>query len=104
MMRVAVLLSTCVLLSGCFVFDELDKGNKILDENFSGKPVEQAPAQKAPAGAAGAAGAAWWAKAKTLSGPVSDEGGKNPAVACTVGKTTKFMRKTECLSQGGRAS
>jgi len=32
---------------------------------------------------------------------VSDEGGKNPAVACTVGKTTKFMRKTDCLSQGG---
>jgi len=98
MIRALPLLILCVFASGCFAFDEIDKGNKILDQNFSKKPVEQAPAQKAPAGAASAA---WWANAKTLSGPVSDEGGKNPAVACTVGKTTKFMRKTDCLSQGG---
>jgi hypothetical protein len=101
MVRATVLLLACVFASGCFVFDELDKGNKILDQNFS-KAAEKAPAQSAPAetGSAPQAGGGWWANAKSLNGPPTSDG-KNAVVSCTVGKTTKFMRKDDCLSQGG---
>ena len=97
MARGFVLLLSCLFLSGCFVFDELDAGNKILDQ-ISPKKPEAAPAEKAPAPQAGAG---WWANAKTLSGPPSDPG-NDPAVSCTVGGSTRFMRKSDCLSQGGK--
>ena len=101
MVRAIALLIACVSVSGCFVFDELDKGNKILDDNFSGgKKASAKPEEKT---AAPKAGAGWWANAKSLSGPPTDDGnGKNPVVACLVGKATKFMRRDDCLSQGGR--
>jgi hypothetical protein len=97
MARVLLLLVICLFASGCFVFDELDAGNKILDQ-ISPKKAEPAPAEKAPAPQAGSG---WWANAKTLSGPPSDPG-NDPAVACTVGGSTRFMRKSDCLSQGGK--
>jgi hypothetical protein len=99
MLRAILLLVACVSLSGCFVFDELDKGNKILDKNFSKKGAA-APAEQAAPKPKGGSG--WWANAKSLSGPPTDEDGKNPVIACAVGKATKFMRKDDCLSQGGR--
>jgi len=99
MARVSVLLLTCLFLSGCFVFDELDKGNKILDANFSkNAKASPEPAEKAPAPQAGSG---WWANAKSLTGPPSDPG-NDPAVSCTVGGKTRFMRKSDCLSQGGK--
>jgi hypothetical protein len=97
MIRRFVLLLACLLASGCFVFDELDNGTKIMEQN-SAKKAEAAPAQKGPAAQAGSG---WWANAKSLSGPPSDADGKNPAVACKVGGSTRFMRKSDCLSQGG---
>ena len=97
MVRVIPLLAASLLLTGCFVFDEIDKGNEILDQNFSGKPAQQAPEQKAPAPQAGAG---WWANAKSLGDAPTDA--KDPAVACAIGKSTRFMRKSDCLSQGGR--
>src|SRR5262245_21997667 len=99
MVRPLALLIACLFASGCFVFDELDKGGKIMDKNFSKKPAE-APAP-AETGAAPKRGAGWWANAKAISGPPTDDDGKNPVVACGVGKATKFMRKSDCLSQGG---
>jgi hypothetical protein len=98
MARSFVLLLICLFTSGCFVFDELDAGNEILDQNFSSKKAEPAPAEKS---AAPQAGAGWWANAKSLSGPPSDPG-NDPAVSCTVGGSTRFMRKSDCLSQGGK--
>ena len=96
MMRRSALLVLCVGLSGCFVFDELDAGEKIMEQNAKAQPA--APAAQ-PA-AAPQAGAGWWANAKSLSDAPGD--GKNPAVACAIGGSTRFMRKSDCLSQGGR--
>jgi hypothetical protein len=96
MMRRSALLVLCVCLSGCFVFDELDAGEKIMEQNAKAKPAA-APAQPAAAPQAGAGG---WANAKSLGDAPSD--GKNPAVACAIGGSTRFMRKSDCLSQGGR--
>jgi hypothetical protein len=96
MARVIVLLLACVFASGCFVFDEIDKGQKILEAHSPDKPAA-APAENAPAAQGGAG---WWANAKALSGsPAGD--GDSQVVSCAIGKTTKFMRKGDCLSQGG---
>ena len=96
MMRRSALLVLCAGLSGCFVFDELDAGEKIMEQNAKAQPAA-APAQPA---AAPQAGAGWWANAKSLGDAPSDS--KNPPVACTIGGSTRFMRRSDCLSQGGR--
>ncbi len=96
MMRRLALLMLCVCVSGCFVFDELDAGEKIMEQNAAAKPAA-APAQPA---AAHQTGSGWWANAKSLSDTPADPG-TNPAVACTIGGSTRFMRKSDCLSQGG---
>jgi hypothetical protein len=109
MARGFVLLLACVFLSGCFVFDEIDSGKKVMDQNSAKKPAASpatagAPGQKPP-GAPGAQPAGeWWAKAQSLNGPPSDPGGDNPAVHCKIGKSIRFMRKKDCLSQGGNAA
>lgn len=97
MIRRIALLALCVCVSGCFVFDELDAGEKIMEQNAAAKP---AAAPAAPA-AAHQTGSGWWANAKSLSDTPADAGA-NPAVACTIGGSTRFMRKSDCLSQGGR--
>ena len=92
-----MLLLLCTCMTGCFVFDELDAGEKIMEQNAAAKPAA-APAQPA---AAHQTGSGWWANAKSLSDTPA-EPSKDPAVACTVGGSMRFMRKSDCLSQGGR--
>ena len=94
--RIALLV-ICVCVSGCFVFDELDAGEKIMEQNAPAKPAA-APAQPA---AAPQTGSGWWANAKSLSDTPADSGA-DPAVACEIGGSMRFMRKSDCLSQGGR--
>jgi hypothetical protein len=106
MVRVIALLLACLCASGCFVFDEIDAGQKVLEET-SPKQPGAAPATAGAPGEAGEqagppTGEAWWAKARSVSGPVSDEDGNNPAVTCKIGGSTRFMRKNDCLSRGGQ--
>ena len=98
MIRKIALLVICVCASGCFVFDELDAGEKIMEQNAAAKPAP-APAQPA---AAHQTGSGWWANAKSLRDTPA-EPGNDPAVACEIRGSTRFMRKSDCLSQGGRA-
>ena len=97
MVRRSALLLLCLSLSGCFVFDELDAGQKIIEQNAPAKPAA-APSQP---GTAPQTGSGWWANAKSLRDTPA-EPGSDPAVACAIGKSTRFMRKSDCLSQGGR--
>ena len=71
--RLCVLLLACVFASGCFVFDEIDKGNKILDKNSrrKSKPEPRAPRRTRHAAQAGDG---WWANAKSLDGPAGRRG------------------------------
>ena len=97
MVRVIVLLLACVFASGCFVFDELDKGEKILEEMSPTKPAA-APAEQRSRGAGGRR-AGGRTRSRSSGRPTGE--GENPVVSCTIGKATKFMRRGDCLSQGG---
>jgi hypothetical protein len=100
MTRTLALLVLCLGISGCFVFDELDAGDKILEQNKA-KPADPAATADAQKAAGAPAGDAWWAKAKSLSdtpAAASDD----PAITCEIGRSVRFMRKSDCLSQGGR--
>jgi hypothetical protein len=103
MKRLAVLLLACVLGSGCFVFDEIDEGKAML-KSPKDKSDAKVAAAKAKAGAPAAKGGKdWWASAKSIEAPADAEpGDPNTPVSCQLHGSTRFMRRGDCLSQGGR--
>lgn len=108
------LLVASASLSGCYVLDELDKGQAELDRYSSANNKKKAAAAKAQAdGGAGSAeadgkpaGASWWSHARSLNTAPGAEQAKaddpDAVVRCELGGSTGFMRRGDCLSQGGR--
>ena len=107
-LRILALALVAQLASGCFVFDEIDKGNKLMEEN-SGK-LQQKQKEEAAAATAAAKGGttgegekkkSWWETARTISAadkaPTDD-----PHVRCSLGGKERFMVQSDCVSQGGR--
>lgn len=101
---VALLAST-----GCFVFDELDHGNEILDSHSAKRKNAKAATETAAAkpAAANQEGTpqerekTWWASATTLSN--ADQAPKeDPHIRCKIEKKERFMLRSDCLSQGGK--
>ena len=109
MLRALLSLAAAGLLCGCFVFDELDAGEKMMEQNSPRAKKAKAAESEAQAKAAGKpgtpGGSAWWSEARSLNGPVeSDPGDPNAPVSCKIRGASRFMRRADCLSQGGRPS
>jgi hypothetical protein len=101
--RIAACLGAAAFLgfaTGCFVFDELDKGSAELDRASSKKPPE--PATAAPGAAKPAAQpnatAQWWTKARSIGGETADAS----IVGCRIGGRTEYMRDVDCQARGGK--
>ena len=109
MRRAAPLLAACLLLSlpGCFAFDEIDSANDAL-RGGAAKKEEEKKAQAAAEGEKPGppTGSQWWSTAKSLGrGPADaeaeDAGDPQALVSCRIAGNTRFMRRGDCLSQGG---
>jgi hypothetical protein len=110
-LRILALALAAQLVSGCFAFDEIDKGNKMMEQNSGAlqqKAKDAAAAKAAGAKAGATAGAAegdkkksWWETARTISAedkaPTDD-----PHVRCKLEGKERFMLQSDCVSQGGR--
>jgi hypothetical protein len=110
-LRLVALALVALLASGCFVFDELDKGSKELDKHSATRNDKVKKQEAAAAKAAGPAKAedpnakqkTWWERARTISAadkPQTD----NPHVRCKVQGKELFMLQSDCVSQGGRVA
>jgi hypothetical protein len=106
-LRLVVLALTTILGLGCFVFDELDAAQALMDKpGFSDKqqqkkkkpdPAPQSEAAPEKSHADRPSVGDWWKKTRSLtSGEVSDE-----IVRCELGGATQFMRRPNCLARGG---
>lgn len=105
-LRVLLVGLLALLLSGCFVLDELDEGQRLMDQH-AGKGVkkeEEAAAAEptAPAGGSGGAKAfdpsRWWKSARSLGPEKKDKS----IVRCELPGGSQFMREPDCLMRGGR--
>jgi hypothetical protein len=111
MRRNLVALACAVLLaaplSGCFVLDEIDKGDKFLEEHSPPKKgAEEKKDEKAApvAGKKGAIDAYFRAEeeegtTKSFAPGEVSEG----IVACKLGGATQFMKREDCAARGGQA-
>ena len=102
MARLILLIAICVFGAGCFVLDELDSGKAQMEKNSPKKPGATAKAKQS--GSATPTGEAWWSTARSLDAVPADadEDDPNAPVACRIAGGTRFMRRSDCLSQGGR--
>src|SRR5262245_52143813 len=108
-LRLLALALVAQLASGCFVFDEIDKGEKLMEQNSGNlqqKKKAEAAAVKAgtKTGSAAAEGdkkKSWWETARTISAedkaPTDD-----PHVRCKLEGKERFMVQSDCVTQGGR--
>jgi hypothetical protein len=100
-MRIFGVALLAVALSGCWVFDELNEGNKKMDLYMKKKPDAEADAAAATAGRPRAPRATEYfanqKNARTLTpGTVSTD-----IVGCKLKSGTQFMKATDCVNRGG---
>ena len=110
-MRSAALLAALLfLVPGCFVFDELEAGRKLMEQH-SPKTAEKKPepakaAASRPSGAGDDGGLlaplkGWLAERSAGSGGPQHDPDDVP-VRCRIGSRTHFVRKSDCQLRGGR--
>ncbi|HEY5657903.1 MAG TPA: hypothetical protein VIY27_08955 [Myxococcota bacterium] len=111
MRGVLVAITALFLLSGCFVWDELEKGEAILDAHSPNRnkrkqeeeaAAKAAEAEKAPTASERAA--QWWDSARSIGPRPDDKPAADPMVSCRLGGATRFTKQSDCLARGGSAS
>jgi hypothetical protein len=102
-MRLIAVMALALACSGCFAFEEIDKGYAIMEAHTPSankqKKQQEEEAQKVAAAKPGEAQPSWWDNARTL-GP-REKGGSDPMVSCRVQGGTRFMQRSACLAAGG---
>ncbi len=106
MLRLLPMLAASFVLCGCFVFEELEAGEKLMEQNSpraAAKAEEAAKAATDGGAPAKPAGAAWWSEARSLGRvPEAAPDDPNAPVSCRIQGAVRFMRRADCHSQGGR--
>jgi hypothetical protein len=104
-MRVVLLVLLAGLISGCFVFEEIDKGMEIMEAHTPAankkKQEEAAPGadgEKPPTYAEKVGG--WFENARSIAPGESHSG--EPLVSCRTGGKTLFTKRADCLARGGQ--
>jgi hypothetical protein len=103
-MRALVLLLAACLCSGCFVFDEIDAGQKEMDRYGGKTPAKQEAATAAkqePQVSPKEQARQWWDKARSIT-PGEDTSGSSGIVKCRLDGALRFMSETDCSNSGGR--
>jgi len=111
MRSVLVALTAVFLLTGCFVWEELEKGEAILDAhspNRNKRMKEKEAAAKAAetenAPTAAERAAEWWDSARSIGPRPDDKPDADPMVSCRLGGATRFTKRSDCLARGGSVS
>jgi hypothetical protein len=114
MRRILVVTLLASLCQGCFVFEEIEKGQQIMDQHSpkvramkEQKEKETAASKTARAGARQEEEGGilddlqqWWQKSREPAPP--ERGPDDVVVRCQIGGSMHFMRKSNCKIRGGR--
>jgi hypothetical protein len=98
-------------LSGCFVMDELDKADALIDAHSPNREARKTAARQKENGKKAdgapltlqerkAEAQKWWDSATTVTSRADSS--DNPMVHCRTGGSTLFMRRADCLARGGQ--
>ena len=105
MRRVLILCAVAWLCQGCFVFDEIDAGMELMEQHSPKKNEPKEPTRIAASSAAEEEPGfverlrEWYDARREAPPPERDP--DDGVVRCNMRGVSKFMRKSECLLQGG---
>lgn len=98
-----------MVLSGCFVFEEIDAGMEIMDahtpsENKEKREQAKAQAQDGEKPATYQESVeSWWKDAKSLSSsPDERAASDDPVVPCNHAGKQVYTRRSDCIARGGQ--
>ena len=116
-------MTSCLWLSGCFVLDELDKGDALIEQHSVGWRAKQKREASEATTAAAEEPASdfnwkfwekkktdptlrehlsdWWSKATEVKSATSDT--DDPIVRCSIGEKVHFTRQSDCNLRRGRS-
>jgi hypothetical protein len=105
-MRLVLAVMVCVICSGCFVIDEIDKGQELMEAHSP--DTEKVATDPALSGADGEAASArnrlnaYYKKQRSKASAAKSSDDPHDAVGrCKLGSNTLFMRQADCVSRGG---
>jgi hypothetical protein len=109
---IVCLIAAAGLATGCFVIDEIEAGQEIMDQHRPGGAKAEAEEEAAPPSEEGSPGLVakvkdWWAGLGADSGgsPQRDSGPPphpdDVLGTCDLGGSLTFMRKFDCQRKGG---
>jgi hypothetical protein len=106
-MRVFAVILASTLCWGCFVFDEIDAGQKEMDRygsknKGSGEAAAPGKSEKTETASPQERMRQWWNSARTFSPRAEDA--KSDIVSCKLDGAVRFMSQTDCQNSGGRAA
>jgi len=106
-MKLLIPILVALLCSGCFVFDEIEKGQEIMKAH-DGKPDEPVESKKGGSDSKGPPMtprerlAEYYAKQRANAAPPTESVDPADDVgSCRIGKSVKFMRRSDCKLRGG---
>jgi hypothetical protein len=116
MLRIALSLLAAIFLSGCFVLDELDQGDALIEKHSSGwreeKKLREKAEEEAAAGSSNSPSTSWegvkekaqkwWQNALEEEAVTADP--NDIVIRCEVGGQIHFLRESDCGLRGGRAT
>jgi hypothetical protein len=110
MRRTLIVALLAGLCHGCFVLEEIDKGQQLMEQHSPRARELKAQQEQAEApprtSAKQEAGTLeklkqWWKKKREPAPPERDP--SDVVVRCQIGGTTLFTRKSDCMLRGGEA-
>jgi ABC-type nitrate/sulfonate/bicarbonate transport system substrate-binding protein len=112
MRRILIVALLASLCQGCFVLEEIDKGQQLMDQHSPRAREKAAQQEEAVAGPLSARPGAkqeegilerlakWWKKKREPAPSKRDP--DDLVVRCQIGRTMHFTRKSDCMLRGGR--
>ena len=105
-MRLAICILAAFVCGGCFVFDEIDKGQEMMNTHSPDTGQAAGPAKADSAEGAGKTArqrlAEYYAEQRANAAPPKKSDDPGDAIGkCRIGGSTKFLRRSDCQLRGG---
>ena len=107
-MKLLLAILAVLLCSGCFVLEEIDKGHEIMKahdgiDNEAEESGEGVADAKGPPKTSSERLAEYYAKQRArASAPTKSEDASDKLGQCRIGGSTRFMRRSDCQTRGGK--